>query len=50
MSLWVGVIGWAGFAVCGLGWWIKHRGVAGIMRDLADARSEVEKRKGALKK
>ena len=38
------IAGWIVAAICGAGWWISHRGLAGIKRDLADAKREVEKR------
>lgn len=40
----LGYIGWVLAVICGAGWWISNRGVAGIKRDLADARNEVAKR------
>jgi hypothetical protein len=40
----LGYAGWALAAVFGVGWWISHRGLAGIRRDIADARREIRTR------
>lgn len=37
-------IGWLLAFVFGLGWWIEHRGVAGIKTDLENARREIQTR------
>ncbi len=36
------IIGWLLAAGLGIGWWIDHRGIAGIKSDLADAKREAQ--------
>lgn len=38
------IVGWLLAIGLGIGWWIEHRGVAGIRSDLADAKREIGKR------
>jgi hypothetical protein len=38
-------LGWVVALGLGVGWWIDHRGIAGIKSDLADAKRELERRK-----
>lgn len=45
-------IHWFGWLVAiglGLGWWIDHRGVAGIKSDLSDARREAQRLRDKVK-
>lgn len=44
MNIWLGLLGWSLAAGFGIGWWIEHRGIAGIKTDLADAKRELQKR------
>ncbi|HEY4773407.1 MAG TPA: hypothetical protein VIH40_01180 [Xanthobacteraceae bacterium] len=37
------IIGWLLAAGLGIGWWLDHRGIAGIKSDLADAMSVVQR-------
>lgn len=37
------IIGWLLATGLGIGWWIDHRGIAGIKSDLADAKREVQR-------
>jgi hypothetical protein len=37
-------LGWLLAVGLGVGWWIDHRGAAGIKSDLADARRELQSR------
>lgn len=42
----MGIAGWVIAIGLGIGWWVDHRGVAGIRSDLADAKRELQKRAG----
>ena len=39
----LGILGWVVAIAFGLGWWIEHRGIAGIKSDLADAKAQADK-------
>lgn len=39
-------LGWLVAAGIGIGWWLDRRGIAGIRRDLADAKRELQNRIG----
>lgn len=39
-------LGWLVAIGLGIGWWLDHRGMAGIKSDLADAKREIKKRRG----
>ena len=43
------IAGWMLAVALGAGWWIDHRGIAGIRRDLADAKAQFSKIKGKVK-
>ena len=38
------ILGWLLAIIFGIGWWIEHRGMAGIKSDLADAKREIQTR------
>ena len=38
------IIGWLLAAGLGVGWWIEHRGIAGVKSDLVNAKKEIETR------
>ena len=38
------ILGWLLAIGLGVGWWIEHRGVAGIKSDLANAKREIQAR------
>lgn len=42
-------IGWGLAVAIGIGWWVDHRGIAGIKSDLADAKSEADKLRAKVK-
>ena len=39
------ILGWLVALFLAIGWWIDHRGIAGIRSDLADAKREIENRR-----
>ena len=41
---WSEIIAWGLVLGLGLGWWLDHRGAAGIRRDYADAKREIDAR------
>lgn len=41
---WLSLTGWLLALGLGIGWWIDHRGTAGIRSDLADAKREIQNR------
>lgn len=40
----IALAGWLLAIIFGAGWWIEHRGIAGIKRDLEDAQREIRNR------